>query len=255
VHDKYDVLLTHCGDDPLATAFVMMNIIQQISPVPLLNISDVRLWLTHTPVLVRRGINQESARLVQERFEAIGASVVIIPSELLFPQDTMGISQWCNEWFSEHLVALHETGLAYWAQDVEADEVYRFSYLPSIGMDVTIRLWREGNRYYGSVRRSMGSIGPLPGPPAYDVQWTATQEDWQALNSSIQAHHFWNSKSWDTVPDGYVVLDSVHWVVEGWRKKQYHVLFDQTPDEGAAREVGLLLLGLLPDEFTRFEMG
>jgi hypothetical protein len=53
------------------------------------------------------------------------------------------------------------------------------------------------------------------------------------------------------VPDGYVVLDSAHWVVEGWRDRRYHVLVDQTPDEGAAREVGLLLFELLPDEFKQ----
>jgi hypothetical protein len=255
VTEKYDILLTHPGSDPIATAFVMMNTIQQISPVPMLNIYDVRAWLTHTPLLLRRGITLAFARVMQGRFEASGAKVAIIPSEHLFPEDTPGISQWCNEWFSEHLVALHETSLAYWAQDVEADEVYRFSYLPSIGLDVTIRLWREGNQYFGNVRRSIGNIGPMPGPPAYDVQWKASLEDWQILNESIQGHRFWNSESWDTVPDGYVVLDSVHWVVEGWRKKQYHVLFDQTPDAGAAREVGLLLLGLLPDEYTQLEMG
>jgi hypothetical protein len=69
----------------------------------------------------------------------------------------------------------------------------------------------------------------------------------------MRSHHFWNSDSWDTVPAGYVVLDSTHWVVEGWRDKQYHVLVDQTPDEGAAREVGLLLLGLLPEAVLELE--
>jgi hypothetical protein len=253
VNQKYDVLLTQTGDDALATAFVVMNTIQQISPVPMLNLSEVRAWLTHLPLLVRRGIQMEAARLMQWRFEAVGASVAIIPSELLFPEDAPGITRWHNEWFSEHLVALHETVLQYWAQDAAADEAYRFSFLPSLGLDVTIRFWREGQKYFGSVRRSIGRIGPIPGPPGQDIQWSAPLEDWQTLSETMRSHHFWNSDSWDTVPAGYVVLDSTHWVVEGWRDKQYHVLVDQTPDEGAAREVGLLLLGLLPEAVLELE--
>lgn len=253
MYRKYDVLLTHAGQDTLSTAFVVMNTIQQISPVPVMNISDARGWFAHIPILLRRGINMEAARVIQWRFESVGARVAIIPSEMLFPEDTIGITRWRNEWFSEHLVALHETVLQHWAQDAAADEVYRFSYLPSLGFDMTIRFWREGDNCYGSVRRSIGRIGPLPGPPGYDVQWTASLEDWQVLGDAMQSHHFWNSDSWNTVPDGYVVLDSAHWVVEGWREKQYHVLVDQTPDEGAAREVGLLILGLLPDEFKQAE--
>jgi hypothetical protein len=253
VNRKYDVLLTHAGYDALSTAFVVMNTIQQISPVPVLNISDARAWFDYLPLLVRRGISKEDARVLQCRFESVGARVAVIPSELLFPEDAPGITRWHNEWFSEHLVALHETVLQYWAQDADADEVYRFSYLPSLGVDMTIRFWREGDNCFGSVRRSIGRIGPIPGPPGSDMQWQASREDWQIVSDTMQSHHFWNSDSWDTVPDGYVVLDSIHWVVEGWRNKQYHVLVDQTPDEGAAREVGLLLLGLLPEEFLQVE--
>ena len=253
MYRKYDVLLTQAGDDTLSTLFVVMNTMQQISPVPIANINDASAWIENVPFLLRRGIPIEEARTLQWRFESSDATVAIVPSELIFPEDTPDITRWRNEWFSEHLVALRETVLEYWAQDAEADEAYRFSYLPTLGRDVTIRIWREGEHHFGSVRRSIGSIGPIPGPPGYDVQWVASADDWNNLSNIIQANAFWNSDSWDTVPDGFVVMDSAHWVVEGWRDKQYHVLFDQTPDEGAAREVGLLLLSLLPDEFTELE--
>jgi hypothetical protein len=248
---RYDIFLTHIGNDSLPTAFVMMNVIQQMSPVPMMNISDARMWLTHTPLLLRRGVDVQEAHTLQRRFEQCGATMTILPSRLFFPEDTQGITRWRNEWFSEHLVALHESVLEDWARDTHVMEAYRFSYLPSLGLDLTIRLWCEGETCFGIARRSIGRIGPLPGPPGQDILWSPSVTDWTRLCDALQTHHFWNSESWDTVPDGYVVLDSAHWVVEGWRDRRYHVLVDQTPDEGAAREVGVLLFELLPDEFKQ----
>ncbi|MCH7567301.1 MAG: hypothetical protein IH787_06560, partial [Nitrospirae bacterium] len=82
-----------------------------------------------------------SSREMQQRYEQVGATVAIMLTRLFFPEETPGISRWRNEWFSAHLMALHETVLKDWAQDSEAEEAYRFSYLPSLGKDITMRFW------------------------------------------------------------------------------------------------------------------
>jgi hypothetical protein len=246
---KYDVLLIELGKDELSVALAVMNSIQQNLPLTVVNVNRARDWLAHLPVLLRRGISGDEARHLQQRYEQLGAALAIIPSQLFFPEAATDMSAWHNEWFSEHLVALHERILSDWATDSQVDEAYRFSYLPSFGTDMTIRLWQSHEYLYANARRSIGRIGPSPGPPAQEVYWNPTPDEWETLIEAMQSHKFWESDSWDTVPEGYVVFHNTHWVMEGWREAQYHVLVDQTPNEGAAREVGLLLLNLVPDYF------
>jgi hypothetical protein len=246
---KYDVLLTDLGSDELSVALAVMNTIQQNLPLTVVNVNRARDWMAHLPVLLRRGIPGNEARELQQRYEQLGAALAIMPSKLFFPKNAAGLSGWRNEWFSEHLVALHERIFSDWAKDSRADEAYRFSYLPSLGTDMTIRLWQSNQQLYANARRSMGSIGPVPGPPAQEVYWNPTPGEWEMLTEAMKSYKFWESESWDTVPEGYVVFHNTHWVMEGWREARYHVLVDQTPNEGAALEVGLLLLTLVPDYF------
>ena len=114
-----------------------------------------------------------------------------------------------------------------------------------------MRVWEAQENVYAVARRSIGSLGPAPGPPAQNITWIPSLDDWDALRHAMSDYHFWESQSWNTVPEGYTIIGTTHWVVEGWKHAQYHVLVDQTPNEGAAREVGLMLLNLLPDEFTK----
>jgi hypothetical protein len=251
---NYDLLLTDVGADELSVAFAVMNSIQQLVPLAVLDVNKARDWLAHPPILLRRGIAGAEARDMQQRYEQIGAAVAIMPSALFFPLRTKGITRWRNEWFSEHLLALHERVFADWAKDNKAEEAYRFSFLPSLGTDMTMRLWTKGQEIHALARRSIGNIGPFPGPPVQEAVWQPSREQWQTVRDAMQTHHFWESKTWDTVPKGYTIIDTTHWVMEGWRSKHYKALFDQTPNEGAAREVGLLLLDLLPDDFDKPEI-
>jgi hypothetical protein len=247
---KYDVLLTDSGTDRLSTALMVMNTIQQLIPLPIRNLNDVRDWLSHLPILLRRGIAGDEARDLQLRYEQAGSAVAVIPSQLFFPKNNPDISDWRNEHFSEHLTALHEHVLTDWAQSAAVKEGYRFSFFPSYGSDITMRIWARDDQIFARVRRGMGNIGPLPGPPEADITWSPTYADWHSLCQAMATHHFWERETWNTVPDGYNIVDSIHWVTEGWRQNQYHVLVDESPTEGAAHEVGTMLWGLLPDEFT-----
>lgn len=244
---QYDVVVTHTGDDVISVALAVMSSIQQLTPFPMVDVNDSKSWLEHVPLLLRRGVSGDEACMIQKQFEALGAGVSLVPTRLFFPDDAAGITRWRNEWFSEHLMALRETVFTDWAKDV--DEAYRFSLLPSVGADLSLRVWSKDDTLYASVRRSIGSIGPLPGPPAHIADWTPALKDWATVQTALRDHRFWESQSWNTVPEGYAILDGTHWVLEGWRSKQYHVLTDNTPNEGAAREVGLVLLDLAPEDF------
>jgi len=248
---QYDVIINTVGTDQLSVALALMNSIQQQCPLPLLDTQQVWRWLAHTPILLRRGTSYTSARDLKQRYEQLGAAISITPTRLFFPADAPGISRWRNEWFSEHLSALHEVIFADWARATHVYEGYRFSFLPSMGVDMAIRLWKTRTGYYASARRSIGCIGPLPGPPVQVIGWSPIGDEWQQLRQIIDHYHFWGSDSWNTVPEGHIVMDTTHWLIEGWHQGQYHVLADQTPDEGAAREVGVLLFDLLPDEFKQ----
>ncbi len=245
----YDVLLTDIGTDQLSVTLAVMNSIQQILPLAVVDVNEARDWLTHLPVLLRRGISEQDARELQQRYEQLGSTIDIIPSTLFFPKNAQGITRWRNELFSEHLLALHERSLSDWAKDDHIAEAYRFSFIPTYGTDLTLRLWQADDVIHAIARRSIGHIGAMPGPPAQAIDWHPTHEQWQEVKEAMKIYRFWESKSWDTVPDGYTILASNHWVMEGIRGKHYKVLVDQTPNEGAAREVGLLMLNLLPDEF------
>lgn len=246
---QYDVLLTHTGDDAISVTLAVMSSIQQLTPFPMSDVNQAKHWLAHLPLLLRRGLPGDAARELQRQFEQLGAAVALVPTRLFFPEHAADITRWRNEWFSEHLMALRETVLTEWASDI--DEAYRFSLLPSVGVDLSLRVWSTGDDLRASARRSIGCIGPLPGPPAHIADWTPDAQDWRAVQMALHQHRFWESQSWNTVPEGYTVVDGTHWVLEGWRNNHYHVLTDNTPNEGAAREVGLILLDLAPDDFLR----
>ncbi|MEL6307499.1 MAG: hypothetical protein AAFQ52_05120 [Chloroflexota bacterium] len=248
---QYDVLLTDTGSDDLSVALAVMNTIQQALPLAVVDVNQARDWLAYCPILLRRGIAGDDARVLQQRYEQLGGAVAILPSKLFFPSDAPNVTRWRNEWFSEHLVALHERVLSNWAWDSKIDEAYRFSYLPTYGTDVTLRVWTDKNGIHASARRSIGRIGPLPGPPRETTQWQPTSDQWAQITDAMKEHRFWEADSWDTVPEGYTIVGTNHWVMEGIRGKNYKVLVDQTPNEGSAREVGLLLVNLLPDDFAK----
>lgn len=248
---RYDVLLTNVGSQSAIITTHVMEMIQGLAPVPVVNLDRVENWLVHVPILLRRGISGDDARDIQQQFEKLGAAVAIIPTRLFFPSECEDITDWRNEWFSEHLVALHERVFSEWAQEAAVQEGYRFSFLPALGVDVTVRVWESHENVYAVARRSIGSVGPMPGPPAQNFTWTPSLDEWDALRYAMNDYRFWESQSWNTVPDGYSIIGTTHWIVEGYRSARYHVLVDQTPNEGAAREVGLMLLDLLPDNFTK----
>lgn len=248
---RYDVILNDAGHDALSVALAVANSMQQLVPQVALNVQDARRWVDHTPMILRRGISHQVARDMQRAYRKLGAEVAVKPSQLLLPREANDISEWQNEWFSEHLIALHESALRDWAQVARVDEGYRFSFLPSLGADMMIRMWSAGETLHATARYSIGQIGPMPGPPEHEINWSPTPNEWQNLRTLLTNHRFWDSDSWNTVPEGYIVLDSIHWVIEGWRNGRYHVLVDQTPNDGAAREVGLLLMALLPDTFAK----
>lgn len=247
---QYDVLLTAIGSDEVSVSLALMNSIQQALPLAVLDVNKARDWLSHLPILLRRRVDGDIACTIQQRYEELGGAVAIIPSKLFFPENARGISRWRNELFSEHLVALHEHVLLEWAQDSQVTEAYRFSFLPTFGNDMTMRLWSGDKGIHASARRSIGRIGPLPGPPLYDAQWDISDAEWGKICFAIDEHAFWSAETWNTVPDGYSIISTDHWVMEGVRGDDYKVLLDQTPNEGSAREVGLLLLDLLPDDFA-----
>ncbi len=248
---KYDVILNNSGRDEISVALALVQSLQNQVPHFKVDVEvhQARRWLGYVPLMLRRGVPRKAALALQARYRALGAEVSIRPTRLLFPDDCQQMTPWRKEWYSEHLLALQEEALPQWAQTTGSDEAYRFSILPSVGADMCVRFWRRGLRYHGIARSSIGHIGPTPGPPKQTHRWGLPSKDWLQLKALLMQHRFWESASWNTVPDDLMVLDGVQWIFEGWRAGRYHVLVDETPNAGAAKEVGLGILALLPQAF------
>lgn len=246
---RYDVILEEVGRDPMSVAFALLSTVQRQLPYAPLEVRDMLRWLRYTPLLVRRGLAQGEANRARHRFTDLGAKISLRASELLFPLEEVPITAFANESYSHRLVALREPALWDWADVHNLSEAYRFTYLPAFEQAITIRLWYDGHHPQASAKRSLGHIGWIPGPPGQETRWLLPHHQWDKLLDAIRTYRFWESATWNTVPQGHIVLDGASWVFEGWREGRYHVLTDDTPNEGQAFEVGVLCFKMLPRTF------
>lgn len=124
------------------------------------------------------------------------------------------------DWYSSILRTLKEPVL----NTLEAENVYRFTYLPSSGNPIVVGLvntnhsinvyWKEGDR---------------SGKLINEHTKTLTQEEWTAIDSAIHFNDFWNMPSINVDPLS-LYLDDAEYIMEGKASGNYHVVDRESDD-------------------------
>lgn len=153
-------------------------------------------------------------------------------------------------WFGKYLHAAEEGSLcAAWGE-----EAYRFTWLPTWGMPVVVRVERRGTEHRLTAKQLDGAGGYEPGELRVSRTRPLAPAEWLRIVRAVEDTGLWSADTPEADPfiSG---LDGATWIVEGVREARYRGIERWSPAarEGAeaVRAAGLLFLetsGLLPSD-------
>ena len=147
--------------------------------------------------------------------------------------------------YSKFLAAMREPSLWELAQRDPRAEAYRFLWLRSADHPVAVRLAIKPSGagwLYGKMTGGNAETGP-GGIRRWNMSW-AWKSRVASFKSAWDGAGFWNLPTLDAAADGNAVCRS-HWVLEGIRNGQYHVVDRCSPlPSDPVRAVGLQALKL-----------
>lgn len=164
---------------------------------------------------------------------------VLLPAQQYFPPGTLAN----DAQYSKYLKALREPSLWELSQKDPQAEVYRFLWLRSAHHPVAIRVTvRPSGSGWIYARMTSGTGGAQPGGIRRSrTSWLrkGLTQEWLA---AIDGVHFWELPA---DAKGTDRSDGAHWIFEGVRNGQYHVVERWSPADGdPARAMGVLALRL-----------
>lgn len=114
-------------------------------------------------------------------------------------------------------------------QDLPAceEESYRVVWIPAFHNPISVRIWRTGDRFYGTSRRLSGRGGYEWGTLAMEDTRALTDEEWLEATRLIRAAGIWGRPvaEPDELPN-----DGALWVIEGRADGQSRVFFRRGAD-------------------------
>jgi len=143
-----------------------------------------------------------------------------------------------RDWYSRHLRAMGEPSLS--CGETSAIEIYRFIWLRSFDPPVAIRVVRAASEVRIVGYELSGQGGYEPGKIRHRIDRRLSEDEWWKLRAAVDVAGLWNLPT--VGPGGG--LDGSMWIYEMRRPSSYHVSAHWTPEPGAFRDVGLLLLQL-----------
>jgi hypothetical protein len=171
--------------------------------------------------------------IIERNFRNIGIELNIEKlgnHPFLFPVGKLSNDR--NNSFSRDLVSLHEDTLDDWALANSYNEVYRVTLYPSFDDTRTVRVCSD------NVTSKEGNFGKKH----YYESWVPSHKTWLYIQHTIYENGFWDDATWNTLPEGYGVLDGTTYLIEGYKDGQYKFLYD----EGRAEDKA----GYVAGEFT-----
>lgn len=150
---------------------------------------------------------------------------------------------WAIKSISNGLTAMQEPSLSTFKdKNVEA---YRFLWFRSFHPPVSVRLWRNGNQSFLSVKQ-LSSVGVpqeddviFPKTLTVNETRSVTEKEWEYFQESLKKARFW---SMPTVDETSIGVDGAAWLLEGLKLNQYHVVIRNSPKQGDYRDTCLYLL-------------
>jgi hypothetical protein len=144
-----------------------------------------------------------------------------------FPAGVFGENNRRAEWLSNYYSAQGEPTFSCLDEDVEA---YRLLFLPSFDFPTSIRIWRERDQYFMTIKQLEAEW--LPGDGGKGLKLSSTRplkvNEWAHFNRLLTRANFWSMPSPDVREAG---LDGFSFTLEGKREGQYHVAYRWVPED------------------------
>jgi hypothetical protein len=122
-------------------------------------------------------------------------------------------------WYSAELHALGEIPLSEFTRVADA-EVYRLMILPTWGNPIAVRVYKSGNLYHLSARRTDGQAGFDPGKSVEAKDVDLDVDDSKTFEGLLKNLNFFKLPTDDDVHG----FDGDEWILEGVSEGRYHVV-------------------------------
>jgi hypothetical protein len=170
----------------------------------------------------------------------IEEAAVVSTSNLYFPPATFSEIEGGEEVrsrYSKFLLSMQEPSFL----DVPdcVDESYRFLWIRTFHKPISIRIWKSGTQFFLTVKELDGKGGYDIGELKFKTTRPVSEDEWDTFISLLNQASFWTLPTLEKSPSIY---DGARWVLEGYKKKQYHIVDRHSPDENAYRGVCMYLL-------------
>ena len=124
-------------------------------------------------------------------------------------------------------------------QTSRVKEGYRFHWRRTFHYPVVATVIIEEEKGILNVKVSDGKGGYDPGKIFVDKEIVLTEEQIDDLRSVVNDNPFWKDKI-----ERYITLDGATWTVEVKQNGKYYVDYEQSPESGSIRNIGMHLLKL-----------
>ena len=150
-----------------------------------------------------------------------------------FPAGVFGENTRQAEWLSKVYLAQGEPTFSCLDENVEA---YRLLYLPAFESPTSIRIWRDHDKYWMTIKQLPDYS--LPGDGSKGLKLSTTRplsvDEWAHFKNLINGANFWSIPSADVREHG---LDGFSFTLEGKRGNEYHVVYRWVPEDEAFVEM------------------
>jgi hypothetical protein len=157
-----------------------------------------------------------------------------------FPAGVFGANNRTGEWVSKYYTAQGEPTFSCLDDDVEA---YRLLFIPSFESPTSIRIWREGEQYWMTVKQLDEEW--IPDDDGKGLKLSTTRplhvDEWALFKRRLISANFWSMPSPDARGPGF---DGFSFTLEGKRAGEYHVVYRWVPEEQNFTDACNYLIGL-----------
>jgi hypothetical protein len=127
-----------------------------------------------------------------------------------------------HEGHQSYLDALREEPLEIWAQENNLEEVYRFTFIPTLDPPQILKTWKcykQQHLFQALYKLGSAENDEASGGIDHQVSWNPSQSEWTKLKAAIE-QNFWIPPSWRPENQQGGSL----WIFEGYRDGQYKQL-------------------------------
>jgi len=161
---------------------------------------------------------------------------------IFFPNASLGQDRSYSERYAKYLEALHEPSLSELSKS-QKTQTYRFLWLRSFHHPVSVRLdiKADGSSTL-TTKVSSGQGGYEPGKLIQDSIRTIKKEQTDWFLGRIEEMKFWSLPTEGSQEENVIGVDGAEWILEGVEDSKYHLVDRWSPEKGAVRALGIIML-------------